>query len=1084
MKKVISYFIKYPVAVNVIILAFIVFGFIGAYSMKSSFFPLVDSQLIRISLAYPGASPAEMEEGVVLKIEDNLKGIVGVERITSISRENSANVNVEVEKGKNIDVVLSDVKNAVDRVPSFPSGMEPPVIAKVESIRPTISFTISGQNVSLKALKQYARNVENDIRGIDGISQVAISGYPDEEIEIAVRENDLRAYNLSFTQVATAIRNSNILITGGNIKTADEDYLIRASNRSYYGIELQNLIVRTEANGNIVRLKDVAELRDTWSENPDRLYFNGNLAIDITVSNTNSEDLISSADKINEYIHKYNQQQQNVQLTVTSDRSTTLKDRTWLLTKNAISGILLVLFFLALFLNLRLAIWVAFGLPIAFLGMFVFAAQFNVTINVLSLFGMIIVIGILVDDGIVIGENIYHHYYDLGKSKIRAAIDGTMEVIPPIVSAILTTMIAFSTFFFVDGRIGSFFGEVSTIVILTLAVSLIEALIILPAHIAHSKALDRKKLEKNYEKKANKIDAFFNKINNGADTVLGNFRDNFYIPFLKFSLGNKVFIFCVFIAMLLISFSSLRAGIIKSSFFPRVASDRVQITLNMPQGTNEKITDSVISFIEKKVQLVNQAYTKKQTDNQQVVENIIKRVGPGSANATLSVNLLPGEVRDFSSPEITNAISEEVGKINGVESLIFGSGGNFGGSPVAVSLLGNNIKELKSVKEELKQELEKNPLLKDIADNDPAGIKEVRIKLKDNAYLLGLNLQAIMSQVRYGFFGFQAQRFQRGQDEIKVWVRYDKKDRSSIKNLDDMRIVAPNGTRVPLSEIATYTIERGDIAINHLEGKREIQITADLKDLSASETDILENIKTNIMPEILSKYPTVSPLYEGQNREAKKTTNSLGKVGWVILGLIYIVIAFTFRSYSQPILLIIMIPFSMIGVIWGHYFHNFSIGILSFLGIIALIGIMVNDGLVLIGKFNNYLREGMKYDDALIAAGQSRFRAIFLTSLTTVAGLAPLIFEKSRQAQFLIPMAISIAYGIAIATLLTLIMLPLLLSVSNSIKVKIKWLKTGNEITKEEVERAIIESQEEHDELEIETHQLLDEIETQQSIVE
>ena len=1065
MKKIITYFIKYPVAVNVIIIAFFGFGILGAISMKSSFFPLVDSQLIRISLAYPGASPAEMEEGVVLKIEDNLKGIVGVERVTSVSRENSASVNVEVEKGKNIDVVLSDVKNAVNRVPSFPSGMEPPVIAKVENNRPTISFTLSGENVSLKALKQYARNVENDIRGIEGISQVAITGYPNEEIEIAVRESDLRAFDLSITEVANAVRNSNILITGGNIKTADEDYLIRASNRSYYGIELQNLIVRTEINGNIIRLKDVAELRDAWSENPDRLFYNGNLAIDITVSNTNNEDLISSADKIKEYIYKYNQVQQNIQLNITSDRSTTLNDRTWLLTKNAISGILLVLFFLALFLNLRLAFWVAFGLPISFLGMFIFAAQLGVTINVLSLFGMIIVIGILVDDGIVIGENIYHHYYDLGKSKIRAAIDGTVEVIPPIVSAILTTIIAFSTFFFVDGRIGSFFGEVSTIVLLTLSVSLIEALIILPAHIAHSKALDRKKLQNKEAVKTNKIDGFFKKINKKADTFLGKFRDGYYVPFLKFSLNNKVFIFCMFIASLLISVSALKGGVIKSSFFPRVASDRVQISLNMPQGTNENITDSLISSIEEKVWLVNKEYTKKQTGNIAIVENIIRRVGPGSANGSLTVNLLPGEARDFSSPEITNAIQEKVGKVYGVESLVFGSGGNFGGSPVAISLLGNDIKELKAAKEELKQTLENNPLLKDVIDNDPAGIKEVRIVLKDNAYLLGLNLQTIMSQVRAGFFGFQAQRFQRGQDEIKVWVRYDKKDRSSIKNLDDMRIITPIGVRVPFSEIATYIIERGDISINHLEGQREIQITADLKDLNASETDILENIKMNIMPEILSRYATVTPLYEGQKREANKTTDSLVLIGPIILLLIYIVIAFTFRSYSQPILLIIMIPFSMIGVIWGHYIHNMAIGILSFLGIIALIGIMVNDGLVLIGKFNNFLKEGLKYDEALIKAGQSRFRAIFLTSLTTVAGLAPLIFEKSRQAQFLIPMAISIAYGIAIATILTLIMLPMMLSVSNAIKMRIKWLITGNEITKEEVERAIIESKFDQDEI-------------------
>ncbi|MFD2529565.1 efflux RND transporter permease subunit [Polaribacter marinaquae] len=1058
MKKIITYFIKYPVAVNVMILAFIIFGAVGAISMKSSFFPLVDSQLIQISLAYPGASPAEMEEGVVLKIEDNLKGIVGVERVTSVSRENSASVNIEVEKGKDIDVVLSDVKNAVDRVPSFPSGMEPAVIAKVESIRPTISFTVSGENVPLKSLKQYARNVENDIRGIEGISQVAISGFPDEEIEISVRENDLRSYNMSFTEVANAIRNSNILITGGNIKTSEEDYLIRASNRSYYGVELQNLIVRTSTDGNIIRLKDIAKVSDTWSETPDRLYYNGNLAINVTVSNTNNEDLISSADKIKEYIHKFNQQQQNVQLNISSDASITLNGRTKLLIENGVVGILLVLFFLALFLNLRLAIWVAFGLPVAFFGMFIFAAQFDVTINVLSLFGMIIVIGILVDDGIVIGENIYHHYYDLGKSKINAAIDGTMEVIPPIVSAILTTIIAFSTFFFVDGRIGSFFGEVSTIVLLTLTVSLVEALVILPAHIAHSKALERKREENGEEKKTNVIDAFFTKVNKAADRLLMKLRDTFYMPFLKFCLQNKVFALSLPIALVIFSIMAMNAGIVKQAFFPRIASDRVQIALTMPQGTNEQITDSIISSIEEKVWLTNTEYTEKQTGNISVVENVIKRIGPGSANATLTVNLLPGEARDFSSPEITNSISDKVGKVYGVESLTFGSGGNFGGSPVAVSLLGNNISELKAAKQELKQELENNALLKDIADNDPAGIKEIQITLKDNAYLLGLNLQAIMAQIRYGFFGFQAQRFQRGQDEIKVWVRYDKKDRSSIKNLDDMRISTPSGTRVAFSEIANYTIARGDIAINHLKGKREIQITADLKDLETSATEILDDIKTRVMPEIISKYPTVSPLYEGQNREAKKTTDSVNVVGPIILLLIYIVIAFTFRSYSQPILLIIMIPFSMIGVVWGHYFHNFPIGILSFLGIIALIGIMVNDGLVLIGKFNNYLKEGMKYDDALIAAGQSRFRAIFLTSLTTVAGLAPLLLEKSRQAQFLIPMAISISYGIAIATVLTLVMLPILLSVSNSIKVKAKWLKTGEHVTKEEVERAIIEA--------------------------
>ncbi len=1059
MKKLISYFIKFPVAVNVVILAFLVFGVIGVISIKSSFFPLVDSKLIQINLIYPGASPAEMEEGVVLKIEDNLKGIVGVDRVTSVSRENSATISVETIKGKNIDVVLADVKNAVDRVPSFPTGMEPPVIAKVESVRSTISFTLSGDNIPLTTLKEYAREVENDLRGIDGISQVAISGFPEEEIAISVRENDLRAYNLSFQDVANAVSRTNILITGGNIKTSEEDYLIRARNRSYQGNELLNIIVRAEPNGNIIRLQDVAQVEDTWSETPDRVFFNGKKAIRIRVSNTNNEDLIASAESVKKYIHKFNQRYDNVQLDVSSDASITLTQRTDLLVKNALMGVLLVLLFLAVFLNARLAVWVALGIPVSFFGMFILAAQFDVTINVLSLFGMIIVIGILVDDGIVIGENIYHHY-EKGKSPIRAAIDGTIEVLPPVVSALLTTMIAFATFFFLEGRIGEFFSEVSTVVTLTLLVSMIEALIILPAHVAHSKALQRE------GRKYNKVDIFFRKLNKIADEWLMKLRDVLYVPFLRFFLKNKFLGFAIPIALLIFSIGAIGGGIVGSSFFPRIASDRVSIDLKMPQGTNEKITDSIISSIEEKVWIVNEQYDKKQFDNESVVQNVIKRIGPGTSNATLTVNLLPGELRgNLPSQEITNKIREISGKIYGAESLTFGSGGNFGGSPVAVSLLGSNIVELKAVKEELKAALNVNPILKDISDNDPAGIKEIQIQLKDKANMLGLNLQSVMSQVRSGFFGFQAQRFQRGQDEIRVWVRYKKEDRSSIKDLDDMWINTSLGSKVPFSEIATYKIERGDVAINHLEGKREIQLTADLKSKDDSATDVLDEIKNSIMPEILSKYPTVSAVYEGQNREALKTVNSVNFVAPIILILIYIVIAFTFRTYSQPLLLMLMIPFSLIGVVWGHFFHGFQVNILSWLGIIALIGIMVNDGLVLIGKFNGYLKEGMKFNEALVQAGKSRFRAIFLTTLTTIAGLAPLLLEGSRQAQFLKPMAISISYGIAIATVLTLVLLPLMLSVSNSIKVFVKWMITGKGVTNEEVERAIIESKYENDDL-------------------
>lgn len=1068
MRKLIAYFIKHSVAVNVVVLTFAVFGFFGAKNLKSSFYPLIDSKNISINVTYPGASPQEIEEGIVLKIEDNLKGLNGVERVTSTSNENTGRINVEIEKGKNIDFMLLEVKNAVDRVPSFPVGMEPLIVSKREASRPTITFAISGSKIPLATLKQIGRQVENDLRGIEGVSQIQISGYPEEEIEIALNETNLLAYNLTFAEVSQAINKSSLITTGGTIKTNAEEYLIRANSRSYYADELSNLIVKADASGRTIKLKDIAVVRDQFSETPNSNYFNGNLSINVTITSTNTEDLISSADKTKAYIEQFNQKYDNVQLSVVTDLSITLVQRTLLLTENAIAGMILVLIFLSVFLNTRLAFWVAFGLPVAFLGMFMFAGYFDVTINVLSLFGMIIVIGILVDDGIVIAENIYQHY-EKGKSPEEAALDGVMEVLPAIVSAILTTILAFSIFLFLDGRIGEFFGEVSVVVILTLVVSLVEALIILPAHLAHSKALR----VQNPEQKTG-LRGMFQKlflklryINTFGDRIMRWLRDKLYSPALRFALNYKFLTISFFIVFLILTNASFQGGIIRGAFLPQIASDRIEVSLNMPRGTNANVTDSIISFIEAKAIEVTNALNEEYLGDayeKHLVENMIINIGPGSSAASLVINLLPGEERPNSvtTDIVSNRLRESVGQVIGAESLVYGGGRNFGGLPISVSFLGNDISELKAVKTKLKKRLEENVLLKDVKDNDPAGIKEIRLELNQSAYALGLDLRTVMTQVRSAFFGEQAQRFQRGQDEIRVWVRYDRENRSSINNLDNMRITTPNGQKVPLKEIARYSIERGDVAINHLEGRREIQVTADIKDVKkTSATDVMAEIRDEIMPEILLKYPTVTPSYEGQNRELSKLLKSLNAVGLTILALIYIVIAFTFRSYSQPLLLLLLIPLSLPAVAWGHWIHDFPVNILSMLGVIALIGIMVNDGLVLIGKFNRNLREGLLFDEALYEAGRSRFRAIFLTSITTVAGLTPLIFEKSMQAQFLIPMAVSIAYGIAFATVLTLIVLPIFLSFSNYIKLNIKWLATGNAITKEEVERAVKEQREE-----------------------
>ncbi len=1043
MRSIITHFIKYPVAVNVTILGFFILGLMGMFSMRSSFFPLQDSKFVNVSLTYPGASPEEMEEGIVLKIEDNLRGLLGVDRFTSESKENSATISIEAEKGYDIDVLLADVKNAVDKVPSFPAEMEPPVVAKQETLTNAVTMVVFGkEGIDLSQLKQKARSIETELRNINGISQVAISGFPEEEINIAVKEEALRNYSLTFRDVAQAVSNTNILVTGGAIKTEAEDYLIRVKNRGYYAQNLEDVVVLARPDGSRVLLSDLAVVEDRFSETPDRSYFNGSPSVQIDISTTNREDLVSAADTVLGFVKMYNTREQSTQLAVTNNSSITIKQRTELLAKNGIQGIILVLLFLSIFLRPRLALWVAFGLPISFMGMFIMVDYFDVTINVLSLFGMIIVIGILVDDGIVIAENIFHHY-EKGKNRIQAAIDGTMEVVPAITSAILTTLIAFSMFFFLDGRVGEFFGEVSIVVLLTLSFSLLEAFIILPAHVAHSKVLTPH--QKTY------------RINVWGDKAMDFMRDKLYMPLLRWSMTHTPIAFAILFALLMITIGAMQGGIIKGTFFPPIASDQVRINLTMPQGVNPLQTDSIITMVEQKVWEVNEEFTAKQSDGQQVVENVIRRVGPGTANGSLAINLLPGELRDAASSDIAARIFEKVGPVPQAESLVIDAGSNFGGKPVSVSLLSYDVNELKAAKEELKNELRNDPLLRDVTDNDPAGIKEIRLTLKDKAYNLGLSLNDVISQVRAGFNGLQVQRFQRGQDEIIVWVRYDQEGRSSISDLDDMRILSPSGARIPLSELADYRIQRGDIAINHLDGKREIRVDADLINPKESATAIVSGLRNEFVPELQTRYSGLSALFEGQNREAEKVGGSAAAVIPVVLLLIYLVIAFTFRSFSQPLLLLLMIPFAFIGVGWGHWFHDFPVNVLSMLGIIALIGIVVNDGLVFISKFNGYLKEDMPYTEAIYTAGASRFRAIFLTSITTIAGLSPLIFETSRQAQFLIPMAISIAYGIGIATVLTLVMLPMLLQLSNTIKVYFTWLWEGKKPSPEEVERAVKE---------------------------
>lgn len=1041
MRKIISYFIKYPISTNVFIYAFVIFGLIALFSLRSSFFPLSESLIINVQIVYPGASPEEVEEGIILKIENNLRGVSGLERITSVSSENSGIITIEVIKDYSVDIALEDVKNAVNRINSFPADMEPPVIFKNENLNPVTTFAVSGENISLKSLKEIARKIEDDLRAISGISKVNLQGFPEEEIEIALNENSLRTYNLTFDQVATAVKKANIDITGGKIKTEHEEYLIRGRYKNYHSYDIDNIIISSDIYGNTIRLSDVGSVTDRWSENPNRIEIDGSTSVEIEVLSTNSEDFLAISAEVKNYIKEFKERNPGISIITVQDRSVNLIERRELLVSNGTIGVLLVLLLLSLFLNPRMAFWVAVGIPISFFGMFILANIYDVTINVISLFGMIVVIGILVDDGIVIAENIYHHY-EKGKNPVRAAIDGTMEVLPAIVSAILTTIIAFSIFFFLDGRIGEYFSELGFIVIATLAVSLIEAIIILPSHLAHSKALRG-------EKSSNVISRFM-------DKVMYWMRDRTYAPALRFSLDNKVLTFTMFLVALMLTLAAFNGGIIKGTFFPFIERDNIRISLKMPAGTNETITEEWLDKIQTAAWEVNEDYKKNREDGLDIITHIEKKIGPSTADGSLNIIMLEGEIRNIVSFEIANAISKKTGPVIGAESISFGGGGGFG-KPISVAFLGDNLVELEQAKDEFKAELNQISALKDVNDNNQLGIKEINVTLKQKAYMLGLSLQDVLGQVRSGFFGKEVQRLQRGRDEVKIWVRYNENDRSSISNLNNMFITTPSKEKVPFEELASYSIKRGIVAINHLDTKRQIIVEADMMNEMASVTEILDDVKANIIPDILAKYPTVSVQYEGQNREAQKTSKSAATVLPVILFMIIALITFTFRSFGQTMLLFVLIPFSMIGVAWGHFFHGQAINILSMMGVIALIGIIVNDGLVLISKFNLYMKEGKPFKEAVIEAGISRFRAIFLTSVTTVAGLSPLILEKSFQAQFLIPMAVSIAYGITMATVLTLILLPIMLVALNNFKRTLYYIWEGHWVKPEALEPAIRE---------------------------
>ncbi|MBN1782446.1 efflux RND transporter permease subunit [bacterium] len=1040
MKNVLRLFIKYPLLGNVILVTLLVFGWVGFKSLKTTFFPIVPSRIIMISTFYPGASPEEIEEAIVLKIEDNLKGVTGIERVTSVSSENACRITVTVLTGYDINIVLQDVKDAVNQVSSFPVGMERLTIYRQEARNFAIDFVLAGE-ASLAELKKEARRVERDLLSKDGISKVSLSGFPDEEIEIALREKDLRAYELTFNEVLNAVRNANVKMTGGKIKGLREEMLIRADVKAYYAEELANHLLKSTPEGVLIRLKDVADLSDRWSENPNRVYHNGKRAVLVTVQNTNQEDLFQVTRIVKAYLKTFNESHTDIQTYIVRDGSEVIQERIDILSSNGLLGLVLVLLFLSLSLNPRMAFWVAISIPISFAGMTMLGPFYGLTINVMSLLGMILVLGILVDDGIVIAENIYQHH-ERGEKPIPAAVNGTLEVLPSVFSSILTTVVIFLTFFFLEGGLGDRSRDLAFVVIASLMISLLEATFILPAHIAHSKALCRQTNRKGrFERR--------------AEEVLFAFRDRVYAPVLRWSQRYPLAALAIPVGIYIITLGAMQGGIIKTTFFPIIERRNVDIVLEMPAGTPDAITDSLMATIENHVWEVNDRF-RGTHHGRDLVTAISRRIGPATHQGNLSVTLIGSQYRDWDAMEATNRIRDQVGSVPGAEKLEFGGSG-FWGKPISIALASNDLDQLREAKEDLKAEFRKLDKLKDVVDDDPPGLREIRIQLKERAFALGLTTADVVSQVRSGFFGAEAQRLLRGIDEVKIWVRYDEEDRRSMMNLGDMRIHGPGSRTFPLREIATFSIERGVMTVNHIDAQRVVQVEADITNPKESVPDILMDIQRDILPEIKQKYPDIQFLMEGQSRENAKTMNAIRRVVPPILIMMFLIIVLTFRSFLQASLVFLMVPFSIVGVLWGHFIQGYIVSMLSWFGAIALAGIVVNDSLVLVSTFNRKIKDGRPFHEALFETGISRFRPVLLTSLTTIAGLGPLVFLRSHQAQFLSPMAISVAYGLAFGTLLTLVMLPALLTVTNWIRIQLFWIFTKKRLTPEMVEPALRE---------------------------
>ncbi|HEY9051556.1 MAG TPA: efflux RND transporter permease subunit, partial [Gammaproteobacteria bacterium] len=1017
MNRMIAWFAENRVAANLMMLLIVVAGILSIPNTRKELIPNISLDMVNITVPYPGASPEEVERAICIRVEENIFDVEGIRKLTSRASEDACNVVAEIDNNYETRNVMDDIKSRIDTITSFPKNSEQPVIREI-SIKSTVASVVVSGNVDELTLKHYAEQVRDDLTSLPSITQVELVNARPYEISIELSEASLQQYDLSFDEVATTVRNASLDLPGGLLKTKSGEVLLRTMGQAYWGNEYEELIVRANSDGSRIALSDIANVVDGFQDAEFRGEFNGQPGILMTVFRVGDQNILHMADDIKNYIaEKQKTLPQVVALSIWEDRSEFFKSRMELLTRNAITGLTLVFIILVMFLRLSLAFWVSLGIPISFMGAFWLLPQFDGSINMISMFGFILVLGIVVDDAIVVGENIHAHHRR-GEWGLSGAILGTQEVAKPVIFAVLTSVVAFMPILFLPGAEGRLWMVIPMVVIITLLFSLVECLFVLPAHLSriHTEAKQHHALGRFQQAFSQRVEQFVYQV---------------YRPFLAWALHWRYATVAVFMAAFMIFAAVVAAGWLHLLFFPKVEGDMANASISFAQGTPVEITEAAVDRMENAA--IELQHELKQTTG---VEQIINRVAvigvqpmsrtgnQGGHVAEVTLALAPAEVRTLDSAEIIRLWREKIGTINGVTQLNFQATLRDSGPGINIELTGADMNRLSDAADALKSRLNDYPGLYDIQDSHETGKQEVQLRLKPEAEHLGVNTQMLARQVRQAFYGEEIQRIQRGRDDVRVFVRYPEQQRKSLYFLESMFIRLPGGVEIPINQVADVSYGFGPSEIKRINRKRVIEVSAQVDESRAVPGQVMEDLSGDFLQRIHTLYPGVSWDKAGRQKDQDELIDSMVQGFFLALLGIYILMAIPFRSYVQPLMVMSAIPFGLIGAVLGHLLLGLDISLLSLSGMIAVAGVVVNDNLVLVDYINRNCHAGKPVAKAIRDAGVARFRPIILTSLTTFAGLTPLMLERSVQAQFLIPMAVSLAFGVLFATVVSLVLVP------------------------------------------------------------